>query len=228
MPTARPTAGRAASRPLRRRATRASGGPPVARGGRRTPRPPRPSRCTSGSRIPPRTAGARSATSTSARRDRSSCRRTRSASGRHDPDEARERRPPGRLFSFGRLRLRVLAELVAHHAADLAERGAGLERGAQRLEQIALAAADLAQLLEPAADRVLIAVRLELLQPRHLLVLGLGVDAQDLDVLHVLGHVLVHAHDDVLLGPVALLIAPRGLLDLAADEGDALDRSAHR
>ena len=79
----------------------------------------------------------------------------------------------------------------------------------------------LAQLLEPLVHGVLVAVGLERLQPLDLLALGLGVHAQDLDVVHLVGHVLVHAHHDVLLLPVALLVAPGRLLHLGADELDA-------
>ena len=51
------------------------------------------------------------------------------------PDRGRPRRR--------RLGLRVLAELLAHHAADLADRGALLQRGAHRLEQVGVAATGL-------------------------------------------------------------------------------------
>src|SRR5687768_7960040 len=80
------------------------------------------------------------------------------------------------------LRLLVFAELVAHDAADLADRRALLERGADRFEQVARALRDLSQLLEPRRDLLLVAIGLELLQPVDLLALGLRVDAQDLYV----------------------------------------------
>ena len=47
------------------------------------------------------------------------------------------------------LGLGVLPELLAHHAADLADAGAVLERSANRLEQVPLAVARRAKLLEP-------------------------------------------------------------------------------
>ena len=87
-------------------------------------------------------------------------------------------------------------------------------------------AATCAQLLEPLVHALLVAVGLELLQPLDLLALGLRVDAQDLDVVELVGDELVHADDDVLLLLVALLVAPGRLLDLGADERDALDRAA--
>ena len=85
----------------------------------------------------------------------------------------------------------------------------------------------LAQLLEPLVGQLLVAALLERLQPLELLALGLGVDAQDLLDLGVLLLVLVDADDDVLLRAVALVVAEGGLLDLALDERDRLDRAAH-
>ena len=78
-----------------------------------------------------------------------------------------------------------------------------------------------------ACHGVLVAVLLERLQALDLLALGLRVHAQDLDLVDGVGHVLVHADDDVLLLLVALLVAPGRLLDLGADERDALHRAAH-
>ena len=123
--------------------------------------------------------------------------------------------------------LPVLAELLAHDAAHLAERTAVLQRRAHRLEQVARAAARLAQLGEPRLDGVLVALLLEGLEPLDLLALRLRVDPEDLDLVHLVGHVLVDADDDVLLLAIALLVAPCGLLDLGPDERDALDRAAH-
>src|SRR5829696_5919578 len=120
----------------------------------------------------------------------------------------------------------VLAELVAHHAADLAQAGALLERSAHRDEQVLAAAACGAQLLEPGSHRLLVAVGLERLEALELLALGLRVHTQDLHLVDRVGHVLVHPDDDVLLLLVALLVAPGGLLDLGPDERDALDRAA--
>src|SRR5665811_2622828 len=92
----------------------------------------------------------------------------------------------------------VLAEDVAHRAAGLAERGSACEGGADRGEQVALAAGDVAQGLQLLLDRGLVAVRLELLQAGELALLGLGVDAEDVDVVDLVGDVLVDA-DDCLL-----------------------------
>src|SRR5512132_1555864 len=108
------------------------------------------------------------------------------------------------------------AEDVLHGAAHLAHRAAIAQGGLDRRQQAAGAARDLAQLLQPALDEIVVAVGLERLQARHLLALGLGVDAQQvghLDVLFV--DVAVDAHHDVLAGAVALLVAPSGLVDLA-------------
>src|SRR5205085_7980234 len=64
-----------------------------------------------------------------------------------------------------RLRFLVLAELLAQHAAHLADRAAVGECGADRHEQVAVAAGDVAKFLEPLRDRVLVAVLLERLEP---------------------------------------------------------------
>src|SRR5215212_2127296 len=120
----------------------------------------------------------------------------------------------------------VSAEHVAHRAADLAHRGAVLQRLADRRQQVAVAACRLSQLLEPGVDELLVAVRLERLQPLDLLALGLGVDAQQVRHLERLVDVLVDADDDVLLLLVALLVAPGRLLDLVLDERDRVDRAA--
>src|SRR5215213_10395448 len=123
--------------------------------------------------------------------------------------------------SFG-----VLAELVAHDAANLAQAGALLERRAHRHEQVLAAAAGGAQLLEAGVHRLVVAVFLEGLEALDLLALGLRVHPQDLDLVDRVGHVLVHPDDDVLLLLVALLVAPGRLLDLGADERNALHRAA--
>ena len=121
----------------------------------------------------------------------------------------------------------VLAEDVAHRAADLADRARG-PCSAARIggQQVLVAAGGLAQLLEALVDQLLVAVRLERLQALDLRALGLGVDAQDVLDLGVLLDVLVDADDDVLLGAVALVVAEGGLLDLALDERDRVDRAA--
>src|SRR5919204_1723145 len=51
--------------------------------------------------------------------------------------------------------LLVLPELLAHHAADLADRAVLGERRSDRYQQVAVAASDLTQLVEPPVDRVL-------------------------------------------------------------------------
>src|SRR3954447_1885759 len=123
-------------------------------------------------------------------------------------------------------RLLVLAELLAHDAAHLADRGVRLQGRADRLEQVAAAVGDRAQLFEPGLQLVVVAVLLEGRQPLDLLGLGFRVDAKDVDVVVRLGDVLVDADDDVLTVLVALVVAPGRLLDLRADVRDALDRAA--
>src|SRR4051794_16498860 len=149
------------------------------------------------------------------------------AVGRHSGNVAREA-----LAHIGADRLLpassllVLAEFVAHDAADLADRGVRLERGADRLEQVARPARRLAKIVEPPPELVLVAVLLERLQALDLLLFGLRVYPEDLDVVLGLRDVLVDAHDDILAACVALVVAPGGLLDLRADVRDALDRAA--
>ena len=84
----------------------------------------------------------------------------------------------------------------------------------------------LAQLVQPAVDQLLVAVGLERLQALDLAALGRGIDAQRVLDLDVVLDVAVDADHDVLLGPVALVVAEGGLLDLALDEGDRVDRAA--
>src|SRR5215213_4311801 len=55
----------------------------------------------------------------------------------------------------------VSAEDIAHRAADLAHRGAVLERLSDRRKQVVAAAGGVAQLLEARVDELLVAVRLE-------------------------------------------------------------------
>src|SRR6476646_8149849 len=88
--------------------------------------------------------------------------------------------------------LLVLAELLAHDAADLAERGVRLQRGADRVQQVAAALCHLAQLLELRVQLVLVAALLELLEARDLFVLGLRVHAQDVDLVLGLGGGLIN------------------------------------
>ena len=73
----------------------------------------------------------------------------------------------------------VLAEHVAHRAANLAHRAAFLQRLAQDGQQVVGPAGALADLLQPALDQLLVAVGLERVQPLDLLALGLRVDAED-------------------------------------------------
>ena len=101
----------------------------------------------------------------------------------------------------------VFAEDVAHRAADLADRGVGGERGADRVQEVALAAGDVAQRLQLGLDRGLVAVLLEGLEPRQLALLGLGVDLEDVDVVDLVGDEFVDADDDVLAALVALVVA---------------------
>src|SRR5207244_12154262 len=69
------------------------------------------------------------------------------------------------------LGLLVLPELVAKHAADLADRAALAARRAHRDQQVALPAGYLTQLVEPLRNAVVVAVLLERLQPLDLLAL---------------------------------------------------------
>src|SRR4051794_7817698 len=87
----------------------------------------------------------------------------------------------------------VFAEDVAQGAADLADRGVGGQGGADRVQQVALAAGYVAQRLELGLDGRLLARLLERLQPRQLALLRLGVDAEDVDVVDLVGDVLVDA-----------------------------------
>src|ERR1700753_2535685 len=81
----------------------------------------------------------------------------------------------------------VFAEDVAHRAADLAQRGVGGERLADRVQQVAVAAGDVAQALQLRLDRGLIAALLEGLQARELALLGLRIDLEDVDVVDLVG-----------------------------------------
>src|SRR6185312_4502357 len=137
----------------------------------------------------------------------------------------RENRPRRRAARALDVRL-ISAEHVAHRAADLAHRRAVLERLADRRQQVLAAARGGAQLLEAAVHEHLIAVRLERLQAVDLLALGLRVDAQQVGHLERFVDEAVDADDDVLLGLVALLVPPGGLLDLVLDERDRVDRAA--
>src|ERR687897_877416 len=152
--------------------------------------------------------------------------RAPSSSPRSSPSTTPTLPPLRERARCARSRFRVLAELLAHHAADLAERAAVRQRRAHRLEQVARAAAGLAQLGESRLDGVLVAILLEGLEALDLLPLGLRIDPEDLDLVDLIGHVLVDAYDDVLLLAISLLVAPGRLLDLGADEGDALHRAA--
>ncbi len=69
----------------------------------------------------------------------------------------------------------------------------------------------------------MVARLLEGLQSGQLALLGLGVDAEDVDVVDLVGDVLVDADDDVLVTLVALVIGVGGLLDLALHELERLD-----
>src|SRR5918995_4071563 len=89
----------------------------------------------------------------------------------------------GRPLSGGRL---VLAEDVAHRAADLAHRAGVLQRLPDREEQVLVPATRGSQLLEPPLGQSLMAATLERLPALDLLALRLRVDAQDLLDLDVL------------------------------------------
>src|ERR1700754_1428728 len=92
----------------------------------------------------------------------------------------------------------VFAEDVAHRAADLADRGVGGEGGADRVEEVAVAAGDLAEGLQFGVDRRLVAVLLEGLEARQLALLGLRIDLEDVHVVDLVGDEFVDPDDDVL------------------------------
>src|SRR5687768_12400391 len=98
------------------------------------------------------------------------------------PDRGRRQAPVCRALSLEEGAALVLAEYVAHRVADLADRGVGCERVADRQQQVALAAGDLAHCLQARIDPRLVAVGLELRQPLLLAPLRFGVDAEDVDV----------------------------------------------
>src|ERR1700722_16926354 len=106
-------------------------------------------------------------------------------------------------------RRRVRAEHVLHRRAHLADRAAVLQRLADRRQQVLRAASRLAQLLKATLDEREVALGLEPREPIELFALGLRVDAEQIGHLDALFLVLVHADNDVLTDPVALLIAPR-------------------
>src|SRR3954454_18681373 len=81
----------------------------------------------------------------------------------------------------------VFAEDLAHGAADLADRGVGFEGDTDRVEEVALAAGDVAQGVELGLDLALVAVLLEGLEAGQLAPLGLGVDLEDVDVFDLVG-----------------------------------------
>ena len=74
--------------------------------------------------------------------------------------------------------------------------------------------AAVADLIEPLGHELAVTVALEVGQARDLITFGGGVDAHDVGHLHVVLDELVDADDDVLLEPVALVVAERRLLDL--------------
>src|SRR5260370_1100039 len=76
----------------------------------------------------------------------------------------------------------VTPEHVAHRAADLAERAAVAERVVDPGQQVLGAARGRAELFEAAPDELLVAIGLERRQSLHLLALGFGIDAQEVDV----------------------------------------------
>ena len=65
----------------------------------------------------------------------------------------------------------VFAEHVAHRAADLADRGVGGEGGADRVQEVAVAAGDVLERLQLGLDARLVAVLLESLEPGELALL---------------------------------------------------------
>src|ERR1700722_14504714 len=120
----------------------------------------------------------------------------------------------------------VLPEHVAHRAARLTHRAAILERLPQDRQQVVAPPRALADLLEAPLHEWEVAIGLESLQAVHLMTLGGGIDTQGVGHLRGVLDELVDPHDDVLLDPVALVIAERRLLDLVLHEVDRLHRTA--
>src|SRR5207342_1566194 len=106
------------------------------------------------------------------------------------------------------------------------DRAAGPERLLDRRQQVALTAGDVAQCLEARVELGLVAGLLELRKTGELALLGLGIDLEDVHVVDAVADVLVDADDDVLAGPIALVVAGGGLLDLALHELERVHRSA--
>ena len=98
----------------------------------------------------------------------------------------------------------VLAEDVAHRAADFADRGVGGEGGADRVQEVAVAAGDVAEGSSLASTHCLIAGLLKGLEAGHCLCSEAGSTREDVDVVDLVGDVFVDADDDVLAALVAL------------------------
>src|SRR5205085_6334828 len=114
----------------------------------------------------------------------------------------------------------VLAVHVLHRAAHLSHRAPVLQGLSQDGQQVVGAARCVSDLREPGLHDGGVAVGLERLQSLELLALGLWIDSENVWNLGRVLDELVDADDDVLSRPVALVVAERGLLDLALDEVD--------
>ncbi len=105
--------------------------------------------------------------------------------------------------------------------------GAVAEGFADEGDEVLGALGGVAELLEALVDLGLVAACLELLEAGDLGALGFGVDAKEGRDVEFLLDELVDADDDVLLGAVALLVAPGALVDLVGDELDGLGGAAN-
>src|SRR5204862_8031232 len=92
----------------------------------------------------------------------------------------------------------VFAEDITHGPAHFADRGAVAKRVLDRIQQVAVPFGDATELLQTLVDGPLVASRLEPLEPFDLALLRLRIDAEDLDVVHLVRDVPVHADDGVL------------------------------
>src|SRR5688500_18307425 len=96
-------------------------------------------------------------------------------------------------------RLVVLAEFLAQHAGDLAQRAPGVRGGDEALEQVGAVAAGLAHRVERRLGGARVALAAQLGQARALLALDRGVDAVQLDLGRALALVDVAVDADDLL-----------------------------
>ena len=118
----------------------------------------------------------------------------------------------------------VGAELLAEHAADLADGARGRQRVAHRVQEVRVTLRGLPDSGEYPLDRDRVPLGPHPCRPLDLSSLGLRVEPVELDPLRLLllGEA-IDSDDDALLRLDLPLIGERGLLDLALDE-PGLDR----